>query len=308
MAEWVTATDPITGGSVYDPPVPPPTNRGFVLLVVAALATVGLIIWGLVWAFTTHDVAGSVSSMTWTRTAHVERWTDPTTRKWQHETREVSEVPPTSGSGERAGLTLLPGSCREEHFSDERYVCGSHQECEDVYRTEEESYSCTRSEQYECGETCTDLGNGFEDCNPTYCSRDVPDTCKRDKRVFDHQECKDVDDYCTRPIMKDKCDYATQVWASLKNHPTSGAGIGFQWSTVDLGPLDRALYSASYTVVSSYTDDGPQSHTLIDVKESGVSRARAEAAASEYLKWKVGDPVHFKINNLGGVASAGRSP
>lgn len=295
---------------VFEDPPPAPHKSPFPAILVGIMGLFGAvtIAYAINWAFTTHEVVGSVASSAWSHTVHVERWTDTTVRKWRHQTTETTEVQPTSGSGERAGIELVTGSCRDEHFDDEKYVCGSHQDCHDVYRTESESYSCSKSESYECGEDCRDLGNGFEDCSPRYCTRSVPDTCTRDKQVFDHEECRTVDDYCTRPIMKPKCNYNTQEWVGIGDHPTSGAGIGFQWATFDLGTLDRARYSATYRVTSSYTDDGPQSHVLVDTQVSRSSRASAEGASAEYLSWKVSDPVYFQINNLGGVSSAGHTP
>ena len=271
---------------------------GGVLLVVAFIAFV-------VWAMQTHHVVGQVTAMTWTRTVHVERWTDTTDRLWRHKTSERSEVPPVNGSGERAGLDLIEGSCRDEHYEDERYVCGHHKECEDIYRTERESYLCSKSERYVCGETCRDNGNGFATCSDKYCTRNVPDTCYRNVKVFDHKKCEDVKDYCTRPIYKAKCDYRTQEWQSAGNYPTSGSGKDFVWGTEPTGDEVRRFYSATYTVSATYTDGGKTEHyDVIEDSVSRSSRSAAEGAARPYLSWSLKDPVAFEINNLGGVHQA----
>ena len=127
-----------------------------------------------IWASQTHETTGTVTGSTWSQSVIVQQWTDITERNWAHQTSEVREVLPVHGSGERAGMEKLASTCRQEHFSDERYVCGSHQECEDVYRTERESYSCSKSESYVCGETCSDNGNGFATCRDKHCTRSVP--------------------------------------------------------------------------------------------------------------------------------------
>jgi len=273
-------------------------------VVCAVLAVVALIIAGIVWAMQTHAVVGQVTSMTWSRTVHVEQWTDVKDRLWRHETRERAEVPPVNGSGAQAGLDLVEGSCREEHFRDERYVCGSHQECEDIYRTERESYSCTKSESYVCGETCRDNGNGFATCSDKYCTRQVPDTCYRNTRVFDHKRCEDVDDYCSRPIYKSKCDYLTQEWRAAGTNPTSGTGTNFAWGAEPQGDEVRRFYSAKYIVTATYTDRRKVQFHEIEESVSRTSRTLAEGAARPYLSWSLQDPVAFQINNLGGVHQA----
>ena len=270
---------------------------GGVLLAVAAVAFI-------VWAMQTHAVMGQVALMSWERTVYVERWTDISTRLWRHKTSERAEIPPRNGSGERAGLALLASSCRSEHFDDERYVSGHHEECEDVYRTERESYSCTKSERYVCGETCRDNGNGFAHCSDKYCTRSVPDTCTRSKKVFDHKACHDEKEYSTRPIYKDKCDYTTQEWQPAGKYPTSGSGKEFTWGTEPTGDEVRRFYSAIYTVGVSYKDGSTPERHEITSSVSRTSKSAAEGEARSYLSWNVGDPVKLDINNLGGVHDA----
>lgn len=293
----------------YEPPSPPPrSNLATILVGGGVFAALGLVIWFFVWAFSTHDVRGEVTEMTWTRTVHVEAWTQTTARLWKHQTSERAEVPPSYGSGGTPGLALVPGSCRSEQFDTERYVCGSHEECKDVYRDKQEDYTCTKSEEYVCGETCSDLGNGFEECDDKYCTRDVSATCTRTVSVFDHKECWDEDDYCTRPIMKDRCDYRTQEWREAGAYPASGRGTEFRWAAVNPGPLDRATYSATYKVAYTYKDGGEVKHEGFLTEAGRGTKASAESAASTgtkaYSTWQVGDPVALKVNNLGGVASA----
>ena len=298
-----------TGAPARTPPLAPasfpaPSRRGAILAAIG----IGLLAWIFVWASSTHDVRGVVTAMTWTRTVHVESWEQVTKSLWKHQTTERTEIPPSYGSGGTPGLALVPGSCRAEQFDTERYICGSHKVCRDVTRTVRESYSCQKSETYVCGETCRDLGNGFESCSDKHCSRSVPGTCTRSKEVFDHQECHKENDYCTRPIMRDKCEYRSQAWQDTSSYPTSGSGTDFRWADVHLDQLDRATYSASYHVTYAY-DSGQQN--LDTVVERG-SKAAAEVGASRgptaYSTWKVGDPVAITINNLGGIVSVSHAP
>lgn len=286
------------------PPIEPPRRPWGV--VAGAVLLVGLLIGFLVWAFQTHEVEGSVTSMTWTRTIHVESWTNTTVREWKKDTQERAEVQPVNGGGERAGLRLNPSTCRDEHYKTIQVECGSHEECKKIYRTERESYSCTKSESYDCGETCRDLGNGFEDCNPKRCTRDVPDTCTRNKEVFDHNECRNVTDYCDKKLYESKCDYTTQKWVASQDYPSSGSGKDLSWKDATLGPLQRATYSATTSRVISYEDGGDVDSKDYTSSVSRTSRSTAERSASEYLTWTKGDKVVLSVSNLGTVSGEPR--
>lgn len=282
-----------------------------------------LLIGAVIWAFQTHEVTGSVSSMTWSRTTHIEKWAPTRTRLWKAETTERSEISPIKGSGAVAGFSLIEGSCAEEYHHTIQVECGSHPECKDITRTEqeeyactkpqEEKYACTKPEDYICGEDCIDMHNGFEHCNPKHCTRDVPDTCtrtiqvpdtcKRPKEVFDHQECITVIDYCDKKINQTRCSYNTQAWMFDEGKTVSGSGIeNLAWAAVSLRDDQRASYSASYLVTVSYVDDGETQTYGFPTKVSMSSKIDAENAASDYLSWNVGMPAYVMINNMGGIS------
>lgn len=290
----------------YTPPPPRSTTLPAVGLGITGITGVIGMGMALNWAFTTHDVTGGVSAMTWTREVSIERWTDTTTHLWEQQTSEQVEILPTNGTGERAGLTLLPSTCQSEHFSDEQYVDHYKTVDDPVYKTVTTTTACTKSKPVKDGETCKSNKNGFAHCTDKYKTIQVPDTCSSSKQVLDHTDHHQEPVYASRPIMKPKCDYATQVWTPIGDHPTSGTGQEFIWAPVDIGSLDRALYSATYTVTSSYIDEG-QTHDLVNTAVSKSTKVEAEGAASEYLTWNMGTPVYFKINNMGGVSSTSRT-
>lgn len=285
-----------------------------------------LVLLGFVfWAMQTHEVEGSVTSTTWTRTVHVESWVNTTTHLFRKDTAERPEVQPRRGSGERAGLALIPNTCRDEYYKTIQVECGSHEECEDVYRTEQESYACSKtvSEDYACsvpgpdvacGEDCQDLGNGFEDCHTRYCpGPEVPgtcshyvqvsDTCTRDVEVFDHKACRTVTDYCDKKLDELACDYRTQAWAPAGDHASSGSGKDLFWKDVSVGPLQRASFSATTRRVISYGDGETKEYVT---KVDRTDQVTAESSAAEYRTWAVGDRVVLDVNNLGGIAGEPR--
>jgi hypothetical protein len=249
----------------------------------------GLIVTFFIWAFQTHEATGSVSSMTWSHETVLQHWTTFIKGEWEKSAFERRETPPVNGSGEQAGMEKVIGSCYEKHYEDERYVCGSHEECSPKYR----------SESYECGETCSDNGNGFATCSPRYCSRSVPDG----------ETCRSVNDYCSRPIYKTWCDYRTQEWRTTQTAPVSGIGRKTSWASVEQGSLDRTRYTVKYKLLLAYQDRGKSLTTeYAPVKgvngllgPSLLTEKEAKAAERDYLTWDVGDEVTLEINNLGGL-------
>jgi hypothetical protein len=251
------------------------------------------------WASRTHDVVGAVSRMAWSRTVTVEAWTPYTERQWKHRATQRLEVKPVNGRGERAGYELVPGSCKSEHYEDERYRCGTREESYDCSTSHTESYqgTCTKSESYTCGETCRDQGNGFATCSPRLCTRTVSYSCTKTRQVKDPKTCyRDVPKYCERPVYRDKCSYESQKWVVSRNPTLSGTGKEMSWPEPVVGPLERSSRSSEYTVTWTYEDGG---------KKDSFSRPLPEA---EYLSWDQGQKVYMKVTRIGAVADYSATP
>lgn len=280
-----------------------------VLFVGGGIMLLVLVIGFLIWAFQTHEVMGTVDRMTWSQNTVVQTWTPVDVRLWKHETRERAEIPPVKGSGERAG-TQLVGGCRQEHHHYEKYQCGTRQESYDCSYSESYSDTCTRTEQYACGETCRDNGNGFATCTTRYCSRQVSYSCTKSRRVPKTCE-RTVPKYCSRSIEKTRCTYRTQEWTTTRTLPASGVGRETRWPEYDPQPLDRILFTSDYTVFVRYEDRGkehtykhkpvPSTHRLGERRL--LSRSKALEAERSYRKWHPGEEVTVIVNNLGGIHS-----
>ena len=248
------------------------------------------------WSRAEHEVVGQVSDMSWFRQIQVQAWTDGSVRKWKHEVTQIAEIPPTGGTGERAGFLLKEETCTQEHYSDETYVCGTHEECKDKTKTVSENFACTKSQSYVCGETCKNKKNAFEECVDKTCTKDVPSTCTRKKEVFDRKVCVTVEDKCKRAIMRPKCDFITQDWVNVRAPSEEGKGVeNLIWPMLgELGPLERGVAHEAYVVTISYKDKGePEAF-------------QKTLPLQEYLSWSSGQNVYLKVNNLGIVT--GYSP
>ena len=282
----------------WAPEAPPPDRSRWIfggagVLFLVFVLTVG---W---WASRTHDVVGAVARMEWSRTVTVEAWTPEVKREWAHRAQERVETPPVNGAGERSGFIRVPDSCREEHYDDETYQCGTREESYDcsTYHTESYTDTCYRTESYRCGETCRDQGNGFARCSPKTCTRQQSYSCTKTRRVRDPKTCRrEVPRYCERPIYRERCGYLTQKWVGVRTPTLSGTGRDLTWPDPALGPLERSSRGGQYTVTWSYEDDG---------KPNSFSRGLPEA---EYLSWTDGQQVYLKVTRMGTVSDFSPTP
>ena len=287
---------------------------------IGALALAGLLVVSfLIWGFQTRPVEGTVHEMQWERVIQEQKWTPVKDEDWRDNLQERSEIRPTNGSGERAGVKIT--SCRNKHHHYEQYQCGTkevsctHMETYYVdvsctkYRTE--SYSCQKTRQvscgtYECG--CSTSrnanGTGSRTCNTCtkYCSESYSDSCSR--QVSYQDTCSEsrqraihssdtVPKYCDRSIEKSYCGYRTQRWKNSDRYHTEGKSRPAKWPKGSKGPLERELRSDSYTIVFSYQSaDRTTSKT--------VSKS---VPLNKFQEFKRGDTVTFMINNFGSVRS-----
>ena len=265
---------------------PPPRPRSPVPAIAgAALAAIALGF--LAWGLTTHDHKGVITNTSWVHTTTIYRWVPTKVDGWYFNTYETDGRMPFNGVGEVPDMHLIAGTCHPEHYSNEQYLCGHHEDCHPVYRTKSESYSCSHTQSYTCGETCSHNGNGFATCHPKSCTRSVPGTCTRSVQVFDHNECHTVPDYCTRPVFKDKCTYTTHDWALVDTLVKQGSTDPV-WADVNLGALEKQVRKGVYTVSGTY--DGKYPWTVNPETETA------------FLNWKAGGTVTVHVRNFGSVS------
>lgn len=276
--------------SEFTPVYTPPPEKSKPAWVIAGMMAILALAFGW-WAMSSKTVEGSILSTNWEQTVKVERWTNVVQDGWYHKTTLRPTLNPVNGQGEQAGIALVIGSCHQKKFDDEKYVCGSHEVCHDVMRSVPTTTACTKTESYVCGETCSANGNGFATCHPKHCSHAVPSTCQSTKQVFDHKDCHNEDEYCTRPIYKDWCSYTTQDWVKVDTQTLLGSDFNPIWPNPAVGVLDRTRKSGSYHVNFQYTI-GPNAYTTEVTPES-------EGA---YRAWS-GHRAYITRRNLGVVSS-----
>lgn len=236
------------------------------------LGAAALVAVGLAYAFlSVREIPAQVEEMTWTHTTIQETWSDTERSDWRSLLLERPEVPPDTGKGEQAGIHIL--SCWSKEHHKDRYQCGSHRECFPVYRTE----------QYACGTSCSDNGNGFATCQTKYCSKSVKtgETC--------HQE----PDYCYRPVFQDYCRYATQTWKETNSATALGHGkdVGVAWPALPMNERQRLRESGTWTVRFDYGED-TYTHST---------------SQGDYNTWTVGDSAILEKRRIGIVKNVRKS-
>ncbi len=278
---------------------------GGALLTIGTMAVAGFSI--IVWALQTQEIEGTVHEMAWSQHSIRQHWTDIDVRSWKRETLLRSEIKPVDGVGGQAGMVAL-GQCREERHHYEQYQCGTRPEPYDCSYTESYQDTCNSSEQYPCGETCADNGNGFSTCSTRYCTRMTTYSCTKSRRVPKTCE-RTVPKYCDRPIYATKCAYRTQGWKNVETKEASGKGLDTEWPLLELGPLDRQGYSADYTITIRYERHEAQPHTQ-ELKPGKarmlghkvlLTQQEAEEVEAAYRDWTPDETVVVKLRNLGGV-------
>jgi ribosomal protein L37E len=231
-------------------------------IALGVLAAVVLLLW---WGFRDREETGTVTRLQWTHTAELQRWLATSAGDWAP-ILERAEVPPRGGHGEIAGVRIT--GCQQKHSHDERYECGT------------ESYQ--DSESYSCGskEVCSTSNNGNGSFSRS--CRQVSETCHR-------SVTKTRTKYCTRPIYREWCDYATQAWSTQRSAQVSGEGHSdlHNPEMPTSGDLERVQYSGTYKVSFSW-DGGDELHV-------------ADVDRAAYDSWQLGDPAVLHVERLRGV-------
>lgn len=214
--------------------------------------------------FYTRDIPATVTKMTWTHTTIQETWTPTTDSDWRYSLTEKSEIPPTAGRGERAGVDII--SCYSKEHHKDRYQCGSHQECSPTYRTE----------SYSCGTTCSHNGNGFATCHAKTCTRSVRTG----------ESCHTEADYCYRPVFQDYCEYRTQVWKETNSNTALGSGSdeGITWPILPMTERQRLREIGTWKVTFTFGED-----YVLDTDRAA------------YNSWQAGDAAVVEKRLIGGV-------
>lgn len=276
-------------------PAPSPPKRQYGNVVGAIVATF-VVLFFLCVGFSIKEVPGEVSALRWQRTVVVQAWLPTTVREWEHRAFTREGRNPVNGAGEIAGMQLIPGSCRDEHYEDEKYVCGSHQESYSCPETETYRGTCEDSERYACGKTCRSMNNGFANCDTKYCTRTVTRSCNKTRTI--PKTCtRTVKEYCTRPINRPKCGYQTQEWRRVNTLVESGQNEQSpRWPEYTAQPLERTRREALYEMTVTYDGD----EDAAGVQPESFTK---ELQESDLKVWTLHRKVKVELSLVGIVTS-----
>lgn len=255
-----------------------PKNILLTGLLCVSLSGLGIAgIYGVWWAFQTHQDNGHVTDLHWSQTVHRDNWQPATKEDWQANLSLQSMKLPVGGQGEIAGCDNIR-NCQSRYHHTRHYVCGSDRVCRDATRQVRTGESCH--------EVCRSVSNHngsvhescYDDCEPTY-------------RTEHYQDCHQEDRYCDQEIYQPWCQYDTWQWVNVDNQTLTGADDQPQWPQLEGGALDRLRREADYRVDVAYTDAGQQYTTHM-----------SPGTEQEFRSWHLQQPAAVTVYNLGAVA------
>jgi hypothetical protein len=257
-------------------------NRAPILIggAVAATAAVGTGVW---WALQTREYSGRVTRLSWEHAVVVEEFRRVTKRDWRHRLRESDPVMPIRGSGESPGCINMR-NCKDEYFETVQDPCGVESYQDTEYRTE----------------TYTDYETDWED-NGNGSSTAVRRAVTRTRRV-PYTVTKTRIRYCPRRVYRERCDFDTFEWTSIRTERKSGTdpeseldGEALPWPQVVVGELQRGLRRADYRV-----------HIVFDYKDKELEHHLSPGSEEEFLSWSMGTQVVVEVFNAGAVKEVRR--
>ena len=141
--------------------------------------------------------------------------------------------------------------------------------------TEQECKSVANgTESYVCGETCTDLGNGYERCDDRYCDRTIYT-----------QECHDVqrsrDVYKDEPVYETYYHYKIMKWLHDNYQYSSGEGKSPYWPEVPRGFLSN----------STYREGSRSADYYLHIREAKYGASKRSAKQYQWETINVGDSL-----------------
>ena len=224
----------------------------------------------ILWAIQTHDYEGSVTKISWSRTARRETFTRVQKLGWRNELHVSRAVMPVAGLGEVPGVDRVR-DCHTKQRGTRQVADGTERVCH------------TRSRSVACGteERChtQDLGNGFskETCD------DVTKYCSES-----YEDCRDETRYRTEPVYGEECTYDTWEWRGMGERTLRGTEDPPQWPEVETGGLDRLVRTEKYEVELEYQRKGERRTASFH-----------PATAAEFGPWRPGTKAKMVVANDG---------
>jgi hypothetical protein len=231
------------------------------------------------WGSQTHEAQGRVTSMSWERQVHSERFSPVDVQAWRDQIHPSAPAMPVNGLGESAGATNVRG-CASKQRSTRQVADGQEERCS----TKTRRTSCGTEER--C--TTTSTGNGFakETC------RDVTKYCDES-----YEDCRMETKYRDEPVYDDWCTYSSFEWKRVGTVNASGSDASPKWPEAIPGPLERLVRAEKYTVSFSYETKGEKATHVLEPKSE-----------SEFVAWRPDQAVQLTVNNLGHVKAVKPAP
>lgn len=137
------------------------------------------------------------------------------------------------------------------------------------------------------------------------CNRELYNTSRQCTGTGEQQRCRTDREY------RDRCNYRTQLWRTIRTVPAQGSGHETTWPVVELGPLDRQRFNARYRVTVQYQEQGeeqvyelnpaPETVVLFYGTLRELDAGEALVAETAYRSWSLHEKVTLDVNKVGSV-------
>lgn len=203
--------------------------------------------------YTARDVVLTVDNHSWKREIPISSWEEVRESDW--------DTP-------RGAFNV--SSSQEIHHYDQ-VLDGYEDRCQTVCESVADG-------QDACGETCTDLGNGYESCVTDYCT-----TYRQDCR----EECDQVAVYRDEPVYDTYYQYSIMKWVHHHTEKASDNGKNPMWPIVP-----------QQFVGSGYREERRSETYYLYLKERGYDDRTVSVSYSKWEVLNVGDTVIGKRTNI----------
>ncbi|MCB9766439.1 MAG: hypothetical protein H6741_00380 [Alphaproteobacteria bacterium] len=221
-----------------------------------------------------RPVRAQVTTKQWSRTVHLERFTEATAEGWRDELEgRPAAVMPTHGQDGVPGVDAIR-NCRKNQRGIEKIPVGEERVCVPA------TVLMACGIQEECLVQEPGAGPDDEACEDVtvYCEEEEED-CRMEMR------------YREEPVYGELCQFTTWRWAPVSSQSAEGVDDAPRWPALaPASDLERALTEQSYSVTFAWTDGGATKRHV---------ETREDAAF--YERWALGDAAELDLSDLGTV-------
>lgn len=266
---------------------------------------------GVAWLFSTDEIEGKVTDMSWEHSYDIQTFSKTTKRDWRDDIVASNPVMPVNSSGERAGAFNIRNCNSEIHHY--RQVVDHYETYQEWVNDPDPSPSGGGGfggGGYGGGGGFNDNGNGSStiDVTGSQSGRGVIDRFLRvvpnngNLQWSGHYETRSRPVYRSEPVYRLRCDYDTYEWQTVDTKRVGGTSADtgqttLPWPQVELGSLQRKVPHSRYQLKIQYGEPG---------EEETINWE--DLTESEFVQWQPRDKAMVTRRKIGTVTQVQKIP